>query len=215
MSNVNSETVLAQLNWRYATKKFDPSRKIFAADWKTLEQTLVLAPSSYGLQPLKYFVVTEPAIRKQLQAASWNQPQIVDASHLVVFAVRKDLNASDVDRYMARISEVRGVPVEALAGYRGMIMGSVSRPADQTTNWAARQAYIALGSFLTVAALLNIDACPMEGFDPAQYDQILGLGDQGYTAVVLATAGYRAADDATAKAPKVRFAHEHVITPIK
>ena len=214
MSEVNREAIVNQLKWRYATKMFDPSKKIPDADWKTLEQTLVLSPSSYGIQPWKFFVVSDAKQRQTLRGAAWNQSQVTDASHLIVFAVRKDLNAGDIDRYVARISEVRGVPVEALAGYRGMMVGSLARPVEKVTDWSARQAYIALGGFLTVAALLGVDACPMEGFDSAKFDEILGLGDKGYASVVIATAGYRAADDASAKYPKVRFATEEVVVGV-
>lgn len=214
MKPLTNESLVRQLNWRYATKRFNPARKIQPPDWRTLEQALVLSPSSYGLQPWRFFVVTDPEVRKKLRAAAWNQAQVTDASHLVVFAIRKDLGAADVDRFLARVSEVRGVPADALAGYRNMLLGAVNRPKEQVAAWAARQAYIALGTFLTTAALLEIDACPMEGFDPAKFDEILGLGEQGYTAVVIATAGYRAEDDANAKLPKVRFAPEDVIVSV-
>jgi len=214
MKPVSNESLVRQLNWRYATKRFDPARKIQPPDWRTLEQALVLSPSSYGLQPWRFFVVTDPAVRAELRAAAYNQAQVTDASHLVVFAVKKDLGPADVDRFLARVSEVRGVPADSLAGYRNMLLGAVSGPREQVHAWAARQAYIALGTFLTTAALLEIDACPMEGFDPAKFDEILGLDKQGYTAVVIATAGYRAEDDATAKLPKVRFAPEDVIVSV-
>ena len=214
MKPVSNESLVRQLNWRYATKRFDPARKIQPPDWRTLEQALVLSPSSYGLQPWRFIVVTDPEVRAKLRAAAYNQPQVTDASHLVVFAVKKDLGPADVDRFLARVSEVRGVPADSLAGYRNMLLGAVSRPKEQVHAWAARQAYIALGTFLTTAALLEIDACPMEGFDPAKFDEILGLDRQGYTAVVIATAGYRAEDDANAKLPKVRFAPEDVIVSV-
>jgi len=214
MKLVSNESLVRQLNWRYATKRFNPARKIQPPDWRTLEQALVLSPSSYGLQPWRFFVVTDPDVRTKLRGAAWNQLQVTDASHLVVFAIKKDLGPADVDRFLARVSEVRGVPAETLAGYRDMLLGAVNRPKEQVAAWAARQAYIALGTFLTTAALLEIDACPMEGFDPAKFDEILGLGEQGYTAVVIATAGYRAEDDANARLPKVRFAPEDVIVSV-
>jgi nitroreductase len=214
MRPVSNESLVRQLNWRYATKRFNPARKIQPPDWRTLEQALVLSPSSFGLQPWRFLVVTDPEVRAKLRAAAYNQPQVTDASHLVVFAVKKDLGPDDIDRFIARVAEVRGVPPDTLAGYRNMLLGAVNRPQEQVTAWAARQAYIALGTFLTTAALLEIDACPMEGFDPAQFDEILGLDAQGYTSVVIATAGYRAEDDANAKLPKVRFAPEDVIVSV-
>ena len=207
--------LLAALSWRYATKKFDPAKKIDPALWTTLENALVLSSSSFGLQPWRFVVVNNPALRQQLRAASWNQPQITDASHLVVFCRKLELTTADVDAYMDRIAEVRGTPKAALADYRGMIIGSVSNPAglpggDMVT-YTRSQVYIALGQFLTAAALLGVDACPMEGFDPKAYDAALNLPAQGYSAVVLATAGYRAADDMFASFKKVRGAHEHII----
>lgn len=216
MNETKNQLIASQLSWRYATKHFDTSRPISAADWKTLEQALVLSPSSYGLQPWKFFVVTDPAVRARLRPAAWDQPQITEASHLVVFASRKNLGKDDIDRYLARIADVRKVSVQSLEGFRGMMMGSLcSRPAEAIDQWSARQAYIALGVFLTSAAILGIDACPMEGFDAAKFDAILALDKLGYTAAVIATAGYRAPDDAYAKLPKVRYAPEDVIVSIK
>jgi nitroreductase len=201
------------LNWRYATKKFDPSRKIPADLWKTLEQALVLSPSSFGLQPWKFIVVTDPKLKAALRAASWGQPQVEDCSHLVVFTARRTMQVEDIERLLSRISEVRGVPVDSLSGYRDMMIGSVvdgplSKVVDQ---WTAKQTYIALGNFVTCAAVLGVDACPMEGLDPAKYDEILGLAGTGYHTLAICPAGYRAQDDAYAKLAKVRFPLEEVI----
>jgi nitroreductase len=215
MKPVNNETIVRQLNWRYATKKFDPNRQIQAPDWKTLEQSLVLSPSSYGLQPWRFFVVENPQVRARLRAAAYNQSQITDASHLVVFARRKDFGVADIDRHLDRVAEVRNLPTESLEAYRKAMLGSVQRPQEQTDAWVSRQVYIALGNFLATAAALGIDACPMEGFDAAQFDQILDLPAQGYHAQVVATAGYRAEDDAYAKLPKVRYSPEDVIAHVR
>lgn len=215
MKPVNNETIVRQLNWRYAVKKFDPSRKIQAPDWRTLEQSLVLSPSSYGLQPWKFLVVENPDVRAKLRAAAYNQPQITDASHLVVFAHRTGFSTADIDRHVERVAAVRSLPTESLAGYRNAMLGAVRRPQEQTDAWTSRQVYIALGNFLATAALLGIDACPMEGFDAAQFDKILGLAEQGYHAQVIATAGYRAEDDAYAKLPKVRYSPEDVIAHVR
>jgi nitroreductase len=210
---IDNETLLRQLRWRYATKKFDARRPISPADWQTLEAALVLSPSSYGLQPWKFIVVTDPAVREKLVPVSWGQRQVAEASHFVVIAIKKHLSAADLDAHLQRIAEVRGVPMDALATYRGMMMGDlVEGPRSLCVNaWAARQAYIALGNLLTCAALLGIDACPMEGFEPPQYDQILGLAQHGLAATVACALGYRAADDNYAAAPKVRFKPEDVI----
>jgi len=209
---VPAPTLLRQLKWRYAVKKFDPSRQIPADLWGALEDALVLSPSSFGLQPWKFFVVNNPELRKKLQPAAWNQSQITEASRLVVFAVKKDLNAADVRRFIERTAEVQGVAAESLAGYQKIMEGSLaSRSTADVHQWAARQAYIALGNFMTAAALLGVDVCPMEGFDPAKFDDILGLAPKGYAAVVAATAGYRAAADKHAQAPKVRYPKDQVI----
>jgi nitroreductase len=215
MKPVDNDTIVRQLQWRYATKKFDPSRKIAPEDWHTLEQALIYAPSSYGLQPWKFFVVTDPAVRAKLHAVSWNQAQIVDASHLVVFAVKKNLEAADVDRYLKRIAEVRGVTLESLEAPKQMMLGSLKRPVEEVNAWATRQVYIALGFFLSAAAMLGIDACPMEGFQPDKYDEILGLTKLGYGSVVLGAAGYRSANDQAVKHPKVRFKVEDVVAHVK
>ena len=212
---IASETLLTQLRWRYATKKFDPTKKISAADWRALEETLVLAPSSFGLQPWRFIVVSNPAVREKLVPVSWGQRQVADASHLVIFAIKRGLNAADVDRFMDRTAEVRNVPAVSLDGFKQMLLGFLAKPGFDVDAWAARQVYIALGQFMAGAALLGIDACPMEGLEPARYDEILGLEKEGYATVVACPAGYRAADDKYATLPKVRFAPEQVITRVE
>jgi nitroreductase len=213
MSTITGASLLQQLNWRYATKKFDPTKKISAADWAVLEEALVLSASSYGLQPWKFIVVTDPALKARLRPASWNQSQVEDCSHHVVFAAQEDVTEADVDRFIARVAEVRGVSMESLAGYRGFMVGDlVQGPRHaRIQEWAARQAYIAMGTLLTSAALLGIDACPFEGIEPEKYDEILGLKGTGYATVAACPMGYRATDDKYATAPKVRFAAKDVI----
>jgi nitroreductase len=208
------EALLSSLRWRAAIKKFDPAKKMSDAQWAALEEALTLAPSSYGLQAWKFFVVDDPALRAKLQPLSYGQAQIVDADKLVVFAVKKDFGAADVERYVERISEVRRLPVAALEGYKKMMLASAALPADKVAAWLTRQVYIALGVFLTSAAALGVDACPMEGFDKDKYDELLGLPALGYNSVVIATAGHRAADDAYASQAKVRFAKNDVVAHI-
>ncbi|WP_367872205.1 NAD(P)H-dependent oxidoreductase [Luteolibacter sp. Populi] len=209
-NTITTASLLERLNWRYATKQFDPERKISPEDWSALEEALVLSPSSGGLQPGKFIVVTDPAIREKLVPASYGQAQVKDASHLVVFTAKTNFGEADVDAHLERIAEVRGVPLESLAQFRGMLLGGIVNAMDAPARqaWAARQAYIALGNLLTSAALLGIDACPMEGFAPDQYDSILGLKDKGLTSVVICPIGYRAETDAYAGLAKVRFAKE-------
>jgi nitroreductase len=212
MHAISPDTVISQLRWRYATKKFDPAKKIPADLWAKLEQAVVLAPSSYGLQPWKFIVVTSPEVRKQLHPVSYNQPQIIDASHLVVFAAKNPPTPSDVELHVNRTAQVRGLKPEALEASKKMMLGSISRmtEADAFT-WATRQCYIALGVFLSSAALFGVDACPMEGFSNGGYDEILGLKAKGLSAVVITTAGYRAADDPAAALTKSRFDVNDVI----
>jgi len=214
MKPVSNETVLQQLNWRYATKKFDPARKITAEDWTTLEQSLVLAPSSFGLQPWRFIVITDPEVKASLKGISWGQQQVVDGSHVVVFAIRQDLSADDIDRYVARTAEVRGSTIEALAGFRKMMVGALQGGRIDLNHWAALQVYIALGQFMATAAMMGIDTCPMEGINAAQYDELLALPDQGYATSVACVAGYRAPDDKYAQLPKVRFKTEDVVVRI-
>jgi nitroreductase len=209
---LTDDALLAGLRWRYATKKFDPARKIPTPTWATLEEALRLTPSSFGLQPWKLVIVQDPATRAKLTPAAWGQPQVADCSHLVVFAIKKNLGEKEIDAYVRLLADARGVSVESLASYRQMMMDSlVTGPRSRRVDdWAARQAYIALGNFMTCAAMLGVDACPMEGFDPAQYDQILGLGARGLASVVTCAAGYRAADDKYALAAKARFGAKDV-----
>ncbi len=211
----NADDVMAQLRWRYACKKFDAAKKIDAATWAKLEDALVLSPSSYGLQPWKFFNVVDPATREKLLPVSWGQKQIVDASHLVVFAVKANVGAADAEKLVALSAATRGVPASALDGYKNMMVGSLTRATpEQVREWMSRQVFIALGVFLSAAALLGVDACPMEGFQPEKYDEILGLPAKGYHSVVLATAGYRAADDAYAGLAKVRYPKAELVEAI-
>jgi len=216
MKPISNELLLQQLQWRYATKKFDSIKKISPEDWHTLEEALLLTPSSFGLQPWRFYVVTDPHLRQKLVPISWGQTQVVDASHLVVFAVKKDLTTKDVDIYLQRIVDVRKVSADSLKTYRDMMVGFVNRPRNEfdIVAWATRQVYIALGNFMTSAALLGIDTCPMEGIEPAKYDEALGLGRDGYQTVVVCPAGYRASDDKYASLPKVRFKRDDVIQPL-
>lgn len=207
------EKVLEQLHWRYAVKKFDSTKKIPDSVWKVLEQSLVLSPSSFGLQPWKFFVVQNPEIREKLLPHSWGQKQVVDASHLIVLGIKKDINDGDVDRYVQRMAEVQQVPIENLEKFGGMVKGFINNPPYpfEKNDWSTRQTYIALGFLMTCAAMLNIDTCPMEGFIPSKYDEILGLPEQGYSAVVVCPIGYRAEDDKAATRPKVRFPTEEIM----
>ena len=211
--NLTPDQILQQLEWRYATKKFDPTRKIADDVWQALEQSLVLTPSSFGLQPWKFFVVRNPDLRQQLLPHAWDQTQVVEASHLVVLAIKTDINASDVPPYIDRVAEVRQMQKDKLEGLANMIKSYLKEPPYplQPDSWSAKQVYIVLGFFLYSAAMLGVDTCPMEGFIPAKFDEVLGLRDQGYAATVLCAAGYRAADDKYADLAKVRYETEDVV----
>ncbi len=201
---------MSVLHSRYATKKFDSSRPIEGSLWDTIEQALLLSPSSYGLQPWKFVVVTDPALREQLAPHAWNQPQITTCSHLVVLCARRELGGDDVEKLMTATAQTRGIGASDLHGYASMIGSSISNLSpEDLLNWNKRQVYVALEQLLLSCALLGVDACPMEGFVGAKFDEILGLTD--VTATVLATAGYRAPDDKYADFAKVRYAKEELI----
>ena len=214
MIPIQSDTLLEALNWRYATKKFDPARKIPAEVWNALEQSLVLSPSSFGLQPWKFLVVQNPELRKKLSAVSWGQTQPIDCSHFVVFLGRKGLGVEDTDRYLNRSVELRGGSVESLKGYRDVIVASLekARAGGYLDVWQSRQVYIALGEFMTAAALLGVDTCPMEGLDAGKYDEILGIDTGKWGTLCACPAGYRAADDKYATAKKVRYATSELVS---
>jgi len=213
---VDAAHLLEHLQWRYATKVFDATKTIAPEVWKTLEETLVLTPSSHGLQPWKFIVITDKELKTKLRTHSWNQAQVTDCSHYVVFATIKKLSEADIDNYLARTAEVRGSTLESMKGYRGMMVGDLIHGARSKIigEWAARQAYIALGNFMTSAALLQVDTCPMEGFVPAEYDKVLGLDARNLTASVCCAAGYRSELDKYAHLPKVRYSAKDVVEHI-
>ena len=200
------------LNWRYATKRFDSSKQISADIWSTLENSLLQSPSSFGLQPWRFVVVNNPALREELKAHSWNQPQIVEASHLVVIASACSIDTDYIDAFINRLATERSMPVESLSQYRQMIVGFVQNltTRNEIESWTTRQSYIALGMLLSSAALLNVDTCPLEGISPPEYNKILGLEGSGYSARVACALGYRSSADATAQAKKVRYPHDQV-----
>lgn len=216
MNPITPAHLLDSLNWRYATKQFDPAGKIDDATWQALEDALVLTPSSYGLQPWRFFVVEDSGLRARLRPHSWNQSQITDASHLVVFGIPDKIDVPFMEKYLARIAEVRGLSLESLSFYRGMMLNDViAGPRSAwSREWACRQVYIALGNFMTAAAMLGVDTCPLEGIDPKEYDAILDLPAKGFNTVVACAAGYRSADDKYAALPKVRFTKSDVVQRI-
>lgn len=213
MSTLAPDDLLARLRWRYATKKFDPAKTIPAETWSALATSLVLTPSSFGLQPWHFVVIRDPGIREQLLPHSWGQSQVTDCSHFVVLAAKTTMNEADIDAFLDRTVAVRGGEIDQLNPYRAMMVGFLGHMDDDALGqWAKLQTYIALGQLMTSAAVLGIDACPMEGLNPAEYDRILSLPEKGLTTSVACALGYRADDDKYAPAPKVRFEESEVLS---
>ena len=194
------------LNWRYATKKFDTSKTVSDADLSTLKQAVNLTATSFGLQPFRVLIVSDQETKDKLRAAAYDQGQVSDASHIFVFAAKLDVTPEYVDDFIKLTAETRDIPLESVQGYGEYIKGSIAGK-DETfiLNWNKRQAYIALGSLLAAAGELRVDSCPMEGFDPTKFDEILGLKEKGLTATVIAPVGYRHAEDHAAQYAKVRL----------
>jgi nitroreductase len=216
VNNMNPQDLQKALEWRYATKVFDTNRKIPADLWQTLERALVLTPTSYGLQPYQFLVINDPARRAELVPHSWGQKQVVDASHFVVFTAKTKMTEADVDKLIKATSDTRKIPADSLKFYRDMMLGDVvNGPRGKTAHeWATRQTYIALGNLMTCAAVLGVDACPMEGLVPAEYDKVLNLSGSGYATVVACALGYRSPDDKYAKLAKVRYDAKDLVRQI-
>jgi nitroreductase len=216
MTPIKNSQLLEALGWRYATKAFDSAKPTPADVWATLEDALVLSPSSFGLQPYRFLVIDDQATREKLLPHTWGQRQVLDAARFVVFAARTGITEKEIDSFLALTASTRGMSPEALQGYRGMMTGMLLADhfKPRVSHWAALQAYIALGNLMTSAALLGVDACPIEGFVPAEYDKVLGLPAQGYAAVVCCALGYRSAGCKYATAKKVRAAKADLIKTV-
>ena len=200
---------LENQNWRYATKKFDATKKITAEDLDILKEAIRLSSSSYGLQPYKVILVENPDLRAKIQPSAWGQSQIVEASHLIVFANEINFGTTGIDDYIKNASETRAIPAESLQGYADFMKANITALSeDNRNNWTAKQTYLALGNLLNAAAELKIDVTPMEGFVPAEVNEILGLEALGLNATLIATLGYRHEDDATQYYKKVRKSNE-------
>lgn len=203
--------VQQQLNWRYAVKKFDPTLKISEEDWQILKDSLKLSPSSFGLQPWKFALITQQGLKERLVPHSWGQTQPRDCSHLVVFMVRDAMDDNYVDTFLDRVSEVREMETERLGGYRNVMLRFIKDLGpEQAGHWMTRQVYIALGQLMATAAILGVDACPMEGIKFSEYDRELkeSCGDaglEGYSTSVACALGYRDITDPESLRKKVRF----------
>ncbi|MDT4792480.1 putative NAD(P)H nitroreductase YfkO [compost metagenome] len=203
--------ILTSLNWRYATKRYDASRKVSETDLEILKEATKLSVSSMGLQPYKVLIIENPELREKLKPAAYGQTAITDASQLFVFAIEKNVGEKHVESYMKNISETRDIPTDSLSGFSGMIQGFISGlDAEARDNWAKKQAYLALSTLINTAAFLKVDATPMEGFSPEQFDEILGLEALGLSTAVIAAIGYRHEEDATQHFKKVRKSNEEL-----
>lgn len=207
MSKIDNKIIFEQLNWRYACKKFDPNKKIRESDWNVLSESLRLSASSYGLQPWKFIVVQDPEIRKQLFEVSWKQSPVNDCSHFVVLAYKEKIDETHIEKFVSQMSKIRETDIATLEGYKNMMVQDlVKGPRSETIQWwAQRQTYIAMGSLLTTAAMMEVDTLPMEGLDPAAYDKILKLDGSGWKTVAAIACGYRSHDDKYQNLKKVRF----------
>ncbi len=203
------------LNWRYAVKKFDATKKVSQENMSKLLEATQLSASSYGLQPYQIFIITDKETREKLLPATWGQKQVVDASHLVIFANKTTFGEELVDDYLDNVATTRGLALEDLKSYGDFMKSKLtSLTNDEKSSWTVKQVYLAFGNFLSAAAALKIDTCPMEGFENEQYNDILGLTDKGLNAAVIAAVGYRSSEDKTQNYPKVRRSKSELFTHI-
>lgn len=202
-------TFLEHQNWRYATKKFDASKIINTEDLNTLKEAIRLSSSSYGLQPYKVIIVENPELRAKIQPAAWGQSQIVEASHLIIFANETKIEEQSIDSFVENISATRNIPLDSLSGYSDFMKSKIVTLDNDSKNiWTSKQTYLAMGNLLNAAAELKIDVTPMEGFVPELVNEILGLEELGLNASLIATLGYRHDEDATQYYKKVRKSNE-------
>lgn len=198
-------SLIQSLKWRYATKKFDTTKSIAPEDMQVIMEAIQLTATSYGLQPYKVFNIVNKDLRQQMQVASWGQAQVVEASDVLVFCAYTEITSEMVDNYVQRKATTQNIPLKNLAGYSGFMKSKIQEKSpEELIDWNARQIYIALGNLLAVCGELEIDACPMEGFEPEKYDTMLGLKEKGLTAVLVCPIGYRSPEDFTQHSPKVR-----------
>lgn len=204
--------VIKSLNWRYAVKKFDPSKQLSEAKLKVLTEAFNLTATSFGLQPLRLVVVSNKSLQEQLYTASFNQSQVRDASHVLVICIEKEVKSPYVDAYFDRVHDIRDTPETILKPFRESLKKQFdAQNPEKTLKWAINQAYLALGNLLTVCALEEIDSCPMEGFVSEEYDSILGMDAYGISSVLVLPVGYRSEDDMFADFKKVRRDTEETI----
>lgn len=203
------QQVIDDLNWRYATKRFDTDKKLSDAQLSALKESIRLSASSYGLQPFTVLVVETAALREKLMVAAYGQQPIVDASHLFVFCAYTKVDEGDVHKYMDLIAKTRKVEPESLAPFANGVIGTLKNLSDEDIrNWTSKQTYIALGQLMHTCASLKIDSLPMEGFDPKAFNKILELDKLNLTATLACPVGFRHEEDAAQFKKKVRKSNE-------
>ena len=208
----NKNSFIDALNWRYATKKFDSAKKISEKDLNELLESARLSASSFGLQPWKFVVVEDKNLREKLKGEGFGQPQITDASHLIVLCSIRNLDEKYIKKYIEHVAKIRGISVDALKGSEDMMVGFAKQLGKQAMlEWTKKQTYIALGTLLSACALKKIDASPMEGFNPEKFDEILGLEELDLVSTVLCAVGYRSEKDETQHYKKVRFEMKDIV----
>jgi len=197
--------IIESLSWRYATKKFDTNKKLSENKVKTLKEAFNLTATSFGLQTISMLVISNEDLKKSLIEHAYNQKQVYEASHLLVLCIQNDIKDEDVNDYFDNIKVIRNTPETILESYRNYLLQSMrDKSVEERQQWSMNQAYIALGNLMTVCAIEGIDSCPMEGFNPEKYDEILNLKDKGLKSLLLLPVGYRAEDDMFATFKKVR-----------
>jgi nitroreductase len=204
--------IIEALNFRYATKQYDSSKKIKKEDLEVLLEVLRLSPSSFGLEPWKFIVIESKELREKLREAAWGQPQITDASHIIVICARKDIDEKYISDFIDRTAKKRNIPRTQLLGFEKMLLDfRKDKTKEEINAWNVRQTYIALGLLLESAALKSIDSTPMEGFDKSKFDEILDLNDSDYQTSVVCALGYRSKEDNYMSLKKVRFDKKEII----
>jgi nitroreductase len=198
-------SILEKLQWRYATKKFDTTKKLTESELAILKEAFNLTALSYGLQTLKLVIVEDKSLRENLVPLSYGQRQVADASHLFVLCIQKEIDERDVHEHFHTVKNVRSTPDSILEPFKEHLISTIeAMPNEKKVAWATKQAYIALGNLMTVCAVEGIDSCPMEGFIPQELDKALGLDTRGLSSVLMLPVGYRAKDDMFAELKKVR-----------
>ena len=207
--------IIKALNWRYAVRVFDSTKKVSDEDVQTILESGRLAPSSFGIEPWRFIVVKNSEVRVKLRAASYDQPKVTDASHLIVIARRTDARTAMTPELIDRTAKAQGVDVPSLEGLKNMVDGFIAHQTDTDLDaWVMGQVYIPLGIMITTAAQLGVDSGPMGGFNPVEVDAILDLPSQNLTSTVMLALGYRGEDPAAAR-PKVRRAFEEAVSIVE